>query len=359
MGLKFPVDGFHVLDAGVEAQNSTWMDYWVSWKEREIFAHPEFVKLFCREGDRAICGTWRGEQGGVLFPLIKRPLETESWAKKLLGLSDLIGPYGYGGPYFWGDVNPNTFWEAFGEWAEKAGIVSCFTRLSLFAEQLLPFSGTVEMSALNIVRTLDAPLEELWMRYEHKVRKNVKRALSEGIFVERDDLGSRLEEFLIVYYSTMERRCAHPIYRFSKEFFLGLIRELPGQFAFFHALKNGQIVSSELVLISQRYIYSFLGGTLSEAFAFRPNDLIKHSIIQWSLELGKSAFILGGGYVGSDGIFRYKRSFAPDGERPFSVGKRVWDDRLYARIVEMRRANEAQSGKSWTPRLDFFPAYRS
>ena len=350
--------GFHILDSAVSEHYTAWLDFWRSWPEREIFAHPEFVKLFCRKGDRAICATWRGERGGVIFPLIKRPLETECWAKNQSGLSDLISPYGYGGPYCWGQVNPASFWNAFDEWAIKAEIVSCFARLSLFAEQLLPFRGTVEMNALNIVRTLNIPRDILWMRYEHKVRKNVKRAQTEGISVERDETGSRLDEFLSVYYSTMERRRANEGYLFQREFFLAIINELSDQYAFFYAIKQGRIVSSELVLVSDRHLYSFLGGTLSEAFAYRPNDLIKHSIIQWGLELGKSTFVLGGGYGGSDGIYRFKRSFAPDGERKFYVGKRIWNEQLYANITDMRRTFETQAGRAWMPKNDFFPAYR-
>lgn len=350
--------GFSILDADVAAHYADWLSHWESWQEREVFAHPAYAKLFCRKGERAICAIWRSEEGGILFPLIMRPLKSEAWATQSSGLSDLISPYGYGGSFRWGNVDPDAFWEAFDNWAIKAGIVSCFTRLSLFPDQLAPFRGTIDVSAPNIVRTLDAPIEALWMRYEHKVRKNVKRAQAEGITVERDESGSLLEEFLSVYYSTMERRSAHDIYWFPREFFLAIVHGLPAQFAFFNAIWHGRVVSSELVLVSERHMYSFLGGTLSETFALRPSDLIKHSIIQWGLESGKSAFVLGGGYGGPDGIYRFKRSFAPDGELPFCVGKRILDEQTYANLVDLRRTYEAQSGKSWVPRKDYFPTYR-
>jgi hypothetical protein len=346
------------LDSSLSSELSAWINHWNNWPEREVFGHPQYVKLFCRKGDRAICAAWSDDHGGVLFPLIMRPLESEIWAKKASGLYDLISPYGYGGAYSWGAVDPEAFWRAFDSWASNARIISCFTRLSLFEDQLLPFRGTTEVHASNIVRTLDAPIEDLWMRYEHKVRKNVKRARSEGISIERDETGARLDEFLGVYYSTMERRCANESYWFPKEFFSDIIHGLSAQFAFFNAMREGRIISSELVLVSDRYIYSFLGGTFAEAFAWRPNDLIKHAIIEWGLGLGKSAFVLGGGYCGSDGIYRFKHSFAPDGARPFRVGTRIWDDRLYARITDLRRTYEAQNGNNWMPREDFFPAYR-
>jgi predicted N-acyltransferase len=173
-----------------------------------------------------------------------------------------------------------------------------------------------------------------------------------------DFTGTKLDEFLDIYTSTMQRRMASEKYFFPADFFRAITNELPGQYVYFHAIKQGRMISSELVLISVRYLYSFLGGTLSEAFASRPNDLLKHHIIQWGLETGKTAFVLGGGYGGPDGIFRYKRSFAPDGEVSFCVNKMIWNEGLYREITEMRRKYEASKGITWVPRPGFFPEYR-
>jgi hypothetical protein len=347
-----------LLNGSRDEDLARWLVLWKTWPEREIFAHPVYVKLFCRETDQAVCAAYEGKQGGVLYPLILRPLESEPWADRGTGLADLVSPYGYGGPFYWGDVVSSDFWNSFNAWAKSTGIVSCFTRLSLFAEQILPVQGSIEKNAPNIVRVLNLPLEALWMQYEHKVRKNVKRARSDGVTVEMDFRGAKLDEFMDIYSSTMQRRMASESYFFSADFFRTIINELPGQYAFFHAIKEGRMISSELVLISVRYLYSFLGGTLSEAFASRPNDLLKHHIIHWGLETGKTAFVLGGGYGGPDGIFRFKRSFAPDGEVSFFVNKMIWNEGLYKEIMEMRRKYEASKGITWVPRPAFFPEYR-
>ncbi len=349
---------FHVLAGDILSQRDSWNALWEEWPDHEIFAHPDYINLFCQREERAVCAVWMSKDGGVLFPLIIRPLSMEKWAVGAGYVNDLTGPYGYGGPYRWGNVNPDTFWESFDSWAKKNRVVSLFTRLSLFKDQLLPFRGSVELIATNIVRTLDAPIEVLWARYEHKVRKNVNRAQKEGVVIERDDYGARIDDFLDVYYSTMRRRGAGQAYWFTKEFFLSIVSQLKNNYTFFYALKHDRVISAELILVSGRHLYSYLGGTLAEAYLLRPNDLLKHNIIRWGLELGKSGFVLGGGYSGTDGIFRYKRSFAPDGEVPFYVGKRVWDDKLYTSIVEMRRAFEINSGNLWEPNAKYFPLYR-
>jgi lipid II:glycine glycyltransferase (peptidoglycan interpeptide bridge formation enzyme) len=209
------------------------------------------------------------------------------------------------------------------------------------------------------VRSLDHDPESLWMDYEHKVRKNVKTATRAGLRVEVDLDGSRLDEFLEIYSETLQRREAPEEYFFPKEFFLTIVRELAGEFVFFHVIDNTRVVASELVLVSAQAVYSFLGGTRSEAFALRPNDLLKHSAFEWAHGQGKSFFVLGGGYEPEDGIFRYKKSFSPRGVVPFCVGTRVLDASAYWELVKKREAYELRRGEAWEPRSEYFPAYRS
>ena len=296
--------------------------------------------------------------GGALFPLILRPIDQEPWADVSEEGSDVTSPYGYGGPFRWGEVDEVAFWLDLHRWAEAQHVVSGFARLSLFADELLNFTGGEHINAPNVVRDLEMETDALWMDYEHKVRKNVNRARREGVRVEVDAAGSRLEDFLAIYSGTMDRRGAASSYYFDREFFLALTRNLDGQFLFFHALHDGEVVSTELVLVSATRIYSFLGGTRAEAFELRPNDLLKHEIILWGQRAGKQAFVLGGGYGGPDGIFRYKLSFAPKGEVPFRTGQIVFDRSAYDRLVAVRSAWEARGGRQWQPRPGFFPAYR-
>ncbi len=106
------------------------------------------------------------------------------------------------------------------------------------------------------------------------------------------------------------------------------------------------------MLCSEKYVYSFLGGTLEEFYPMRPNELLKCEIIKWSQETEHSAFILGGGYGGNDGIYRYKKSFAPGSDVPFYVGRFVHNRKIYDKLVDMRR----QQGEL---NSNFFPLYRA
>lgn len=347
---------FGLLDGRRPSDRGRWISLWDSWPGREVFAHPAFVDLFCRPGDVAACFSYEDSGGSALFPLVLRPLASEPWVQGALSQAwDATTPYGFGGPFCCGAPAAEGFWDAFDSWARTSGLVCLFARLALFEESLVPFRGEVSEKGPNVARSLGLPPDSLWMDYDHKVRKNVNRARRSGLVVEFDPGGNRLGDFLEIYYSTMERREAGEGYYFPESFFRQLLQNLPGQAVFFHAMKGETVVSTELVLVSAKHAYSFLGGTRKEAFADRPNDLLKHAIIEWGGTRGLKWFVFGGGFKPGDGIFKYKRSFAPEGVMPFRIGTRVFDAEAYGGLVEQRAS---ASGGGWRQQTGFFPAYR-
>ena len=99
---------FSVFDAAIPADLAAWRDHWNGWPDREIMAHPDFVRRFAREGDQVLAAAARTPRGGILYPFILRPLASEPWAAERRGW-DATTPYGYGGPFGW---NPAFVWEA-------------------------------------------------------------------------------------------------------------------------------------------------------------------------------------------------------------------------------------------------------
>ena len=332
------------------ADSPEWLAHWSSWPAREVYAHPGYVLLYEDEQTRALCAAWRSSDGCVLYPFLLRDLAGEPFR---VDAADTITPYGYGGAFCWGGDHEELaarFWPAFDDWAGRQPVVSELVRFAVFKDELLPYPGEREQRLVNVVRDLEPTADELWMDCEHKVRKNVKKARRAGVTVEVDPKGDRLVDFVRLYLHTLERRQAPERYRFSRAFFERIHERLPDGFLYAHALLDDKVVSSELVLLSEQSGYSFLGGTDSDAFDTRPNDLLKWELILRLKEEGKRRFVLGGGYRPDDGIFKYKRSFAPHGLVPFFVGRRVLQPELYEQLIE-------RAGRGDDP--EFFPAYRA
>jgi CelD/BcsL family acetyltransferase involved in cellulose biosynthesis len=340
---QLPGGSVEVLDAGTDEKR--WLELWHACG-REPFAHPRYVRLFAQPEDRAVALVVEGSDGNALTPLIVRTVRD--------GIYDAISPYGYGGPFLSAGTNAGAALDAVSQWARREGMCSVFLRLSLGLE----VSGRPEVEEVlsNVVVDLRRPMDDVWRNYEHKVRKNVKKALRAGCRVEQRDLRTDVDCFLDVYGATMRRRDAPAWYHFDRAFITRLAEELAGSYSTFVALDSrGRTVSVEIVLESDRRLYSFLGGTLAEAFPMSPNDLLKHEIVRYGAGSGRSGFVLGGGYRGGDGIFRYKRSFDPGGVHPFHVAKIIGDRRRYADMV-------AAHGKVPLPdqqETPFFPAYRA
>ena len=262
---------------------------------------------------------------------------------------DFATPYGYGGWLLEGEGDSAPVYSTYKDWCYKNHILSEFVRFELFSTTRDSYYGQVVRRTNNIVRSLDCPMDEMLMDFEHKVRKNLKKANAFGLEILIEDTEDHLEEFLQIYYGTMDRNDATQNYYFKKEFF-HQIDQLRGNHMYFHVMFGGKVIATELVIMGSDTMYSYLGGTNGEYFSYRPNDFLKFHIIKWGIDNGYRQFVLGGGYGADDGIFRYKKSFAPNGVVPFYTGQVVFNQKEYDRLLSLR-TDLSESG--------FFPLYRA
>ncbi|HSV89010.1 MAG TPA: GNAT family N-acetyltransferase [Bacteroidales bacterium] len=339
----------------LEPGGGKWLDLWTQSAEKDVFAHPSYLSLFEDSKTKALAFFWKSDECSVLFPFLLRSIREESfWRHEHGDVYDITTPYGYGGPVAISG-NPSNehyrrFFSAFHDWAERNNIVSEFIRFSLFTGAHHGYPGEVVHNNDNIVCDLLHGYEDLWGSFRYKVRKNVAIALKKGVSIEFDPSGKRIDDFARIYYHTMQRRGAAPRYFWPASFFMALKDSFPESSMFFHAIHQGNVVASELVLASKTRIFSFMGGTLNSYFTFRAGDLLKNHIVKWAHINGFKQFVIGGGYKPHDGIFAFKQSFAPDGIFPFYIGRKIFNQPLYNSLV-------LQAGKQTNP--GFFPGYRS
>lgn len=342
----------------IQINNEKWNDYVKKVPNYDVFYLKEYVFSFMKEnrenGEPLLIIYENGEDYAINVVFRRDISETEYFNGKLEKgkYFDLISPYGYGG--FLGNVSDYKKVDLeYDEYCRQSGYICEFVRFELFSDYYRFFAGEVETRTHNVIRDLDMELDDIWMDFKQKVRKNVKRATKSGLEIVVDESGKYLDEFLNIYYGTMERTKAESQFFFSRAFF-ECLNQMHGNYVYFHVKYKEKIISTELVIYGVDTCYSYLGGTNKEFFDLRPNDFLKYEIIKWAKKKGMKRFVLGGGYGQDDGIYQYKVCLAPKGIVDFYIGRRIFDEQNYNLLISIRKeiSNKLVNEK-------FFPIYRS
>lgn len=337
-------------------QSEYWDNVVRSFQNHDVCYLCGYAKVFMESGEGIPYLIYiNNERTRAINVIMKRDISETETFKEVLEPNmwyDISSPYGYGGFLVEGS-DYDAINSTYDNYCSDQGIICEFVRFHLFSDYHIFYNGEVEARTHNVIRSLDIPLETMMMDFEHKVRKNIKHAESAGLEIKIDPQGEYLENFLDIYTMTMDRNNASSKYYFNNDFFEKLLH-MRNNVIFFHIEFEGKIISTELILYAGENCYSFLGGTDSNYYNLRPNDLLKFGIIKWAKNNGLKHYILGGGYGDDDGIFRYKKSFAPNGIYNFYIGKKVYDFNKYDILTKLRKKHDEISLKN-----DFFPIYRS
>lgn len=341
---------FQLLDFDRPTQREQWLRLWQSVPSRSPYLHPSYLGMLRAQGERAICLTYSWRTGALLFPLAVRPVPTT------LGRNDLLDahtPIGYSGGFVAGErseAGEEEAWEVFATSLRDLKIVSVFLRLLPIADGALvpPWQPVYRSVKPNVIVSTRERLDDIWRRYAHKVRKNVKRGERENVRVEFGVTKYAVSQFIAIYRETMERVEADEAVKFSEAQLGPLLASMSDRCLVAVAYSEDEAVSAELLLRSEAYLHSFLGGTVRAGFEKRANDYLKHEVCRYASSKGLDGYFLGGGFRADDGIYRYKLSFAPDGEIDYHTLGYV----LRRDDYELLAANSGLEA-------DYFPAYRA
>lgn len=329
-----------------------------SFQNYDVFYLHEYVLAFMNENEKngvPVLLYYENGADRAINVVFKRDVALDEKMQGKIDVGeyfDLVSPYGYGG--FWGSITDyealNRTYHAF---CISQHYICEFVRFELFSDYHAHYDGEVETRTHNVVRNLEISLDEMWMDFKQKVRKNVKKANNNHLEIVIENTDEHLQDFLDIYYSTMERSNAESEYYFSKEFF-EILNSMSDNIMYFHVIYEGKVISTELVIYGAENCYSYLGGTNRAYFDLRPNDFLKYEIIKWAKEKGLKNFVLGGGYGADDGIFQYKTCLAPKGIVDFYIGRKVFDDENYKKLVNIRAEENPGCLES-----GYFPKYRA
>lgn len=324
----------------------------------DLYFNPNYAKVYKDIDGDSDTFVFECPYGKITYTYILREIP---WKLNGEVYFDIVTPYGYGGPLAENvtdiDKLMTEYKRALTDYCQEKHIICEFIRYHLFDNVDMRahyYGDTLNLLDNVVVNTTGDFENDIWMGYEQKVRKNVKKALRNDLEIVIENNLEHLKDFLDIYDSTMDRNNADDYYYFKEDYFKRIAALLPDNFMYFHVLKDGKVVSTELVLCSEKYAYSFLGGTLTDYYEFRPNDFLKNEIIKWCNQKGIQKFILGGGYHKEDGIYKYKRGFTKAPDVPFFIGKYIFNQKLYDMAIETRAKEDSEFNRE----NGYFPAYR-
>jgi len=285
-------------------EKDRWNEIVKSFSKHEVFYLPEYVEAYRNTGDgEPLLFYYNDCETRAINVVMKRDISTFEKLKYKIPANtyfDFSSPYGYGGFIIEGE-NYKEVNNSYNEYCRANSIVCEFVRFNLFSKYQDKYDGTVQNLKHNVIRPINMSPEEMLMDFEHKVRKNIKRAIANNLKVEVDINGEKIDDFLNIYYKTMDRNSAEKDFYYDKAFF-NKINEMKDNVAYFNVIHENKAISTELIIYNDMSAYSYLGGTLSEYFNLRPNDFIKYEIIKWLYDKKISNFVLGGGYGREDGL---------------------------------------------------------
>lgn len=323
---------------------------------KDVYFEEKYGRLY-EEKEAGVLETFKfvSEHGEVHYRFLKRKIPYLIEGKQYY---DLITPYGYGGPNIKSSTNEKQlaqgFYTAFSTYCVQNDIVSEFIRFHLLEnlEMVHEFYGHSDFCGQNIIKDLTVPILD---DCDKSVKRSLKKADKANLEVVFDTTGDRLNDFLDVYYSTMNRNDAQEYYYFDEAFFERLNHDLSGQYVYVHVLLEGKVICSGLTIFGSKYAYGFLGGTLRQYFEHAPAIFMETQTMEWLKKRQVEYYILGGGYEANDGIYRFKRKFAKKtGDTPYYIGKKVHNPEVYQQLVTQHAATT-----SFDSTTSFFPLYRA
>ena len=167
---------------------------------------------------------------------------------------------------------------------------------------------------LDILIDLRKGSEVLWNEMNKNRRKEIKKGLKKGVYVDiinlNEDPSSNLEELYRIL-KLLYKKIGLPFP--SINFFENAIKifEPIGFMKTFVAKFSGKIIGFRMVLIYKDLIYDWYAASDPKYLEYRPNDILPWEIIKWGSENGYETFDFGGAGKPNEqyGVREYKERF--------------------------------------------------
>lgn len=241
------------------------------------------------------------------------------------------------------------------EFLKRNRLVSVYSRLHFLFGQEAFLSGYGQMieEGVEVTLHLTLPPEEQFRRYHRGHRADVRKLRRRG-FVCKEVGPECLDEFMDVFYSTLDRAGARRIFYASKSHFEYLMSEMKDHIHLFACKDGEKVACAGFVTECKGRIAAYRAGCSNEYRGSGVSKLLYDHVRLWGNSIGAGIFELGGGVDGArDSLYRFKMDFGGQ-EHVYSTWRYVANREVYD---DLCRQAFVQAGTR--PDDAYFPEYRS
>lgn len=324
-------------------------------KYPDIYFEPDYAELYETEENRAVEYRFECEYGFITNLFLKRQIDIK--LPDEVQYFDLVTPYGYGGPVIhWTNDKEKliqAYMDDFGRYTEKEHIIAEFVRFHPILGNGVDFKevykSIFDRKTVGTNLTYDDVVAKEFSKHK---RKDIRKALKNPeIRYEVTENPSTLQDFLKIYYSTMDRDKADDYYYFKPDYFQTMLEKFREHITAGRVFLGDQLIAMGVYFRYGKYLHAHLSGTLSEYLDYSPANILKYALAVYGHENGYEVIHYGGGTSRSpeNGVYKFKKEFGKNTEFDFYIAKKVWNEEIYKQICSTVGADVNS---------DFFPAYR-
>jgi len=323
----------------------------------DIYCETRYGEIYNEiEGGTCHSVKYTSEYGTVMTTFIQRPIPFNTGNRRYY---DIITPYGFGGPVIVESSNDRLliegFTEAFREYCMRSGIICEFVRFHPLLNNACSWSETYDVRLDRKMIAIDLTYPDIRDQFKHNCRNNVRRALKCGVRAELDSSLETMEDFIDIYYRTMQKNNADPYYFFSHAYFERFTKNLRGNACIINARLDEKTISAALFIYSPQYAHCHLAATLPEYYKYEGNNLVLDKACEHFQGIHCEWLFLGGGITAdeADPLFAFKHTFGRTeaNVKEYYTGRKVWNPEVYQKVMEIYLA-------AGNVRKSFFPEYR-
>lgn len=326
----------------------------------DIYFEPAYAKLYETEDAEAVEYRFQCVHGTVTNLFLKRRIPTELTGGETY--FDIATPYGYGGPLLH-DVSDKerliaAYMEDFASYTGANGIVSEFVRFHPIVGNGVDFREAYHSCFDRKTVGTNLTYEDvIATEFSKHKRKDIRKLLKNPeIRYAIDEHPGSLDDFMEIYYSTMERDGADSYYFFDRSYFEKMRKAFPENLLTCKVFLADKCIAMGVYFSYGRYLHAHLSGTLSEYMSYSPAYILKYALAVYGHEHGYEVIHYGGGSSTSpeNGLYKFKKEFGRTTDFDFYLAKKIWNEAIYRELCE------AAGNPQGTVLSDdgFFPAYR-